>query len=135
MARGAAKGADNGVRAKLLAGIAHAAGAVFQMHPVEPVAQRQLHMVVDDHGHVAGMGDLARQIGDAAQLVLGSRAGDAQAGDRKAVHHLGPQRPNGRGRRPDRGDQIKLRRIGLVCHGAVILVLDQQIAQHRAPCQ
>ena len=30
-----------------------------QMHAVKAVAQRQRHVILDHHGHVAGMGDVA----------------------------------------------------------------------------
>ena len=65
------------------------------MHPVQPVPLRQLDVIVDHHRHVSGMGDLSRQIGKAAQLVLLGPGADAQAGRGHAVHHLGQHRRQG----------------------------------------
>ena len=121
VARRAAERADDRIRSQFLPCIAHAAGAVGQVHPIKPVAQGKLDVILDHHGHVAGMGDFAREVADAAQVLLGPCTGYAQAGHGKAVHDIGQQRTHRRGRRPDRGDQIKLRRIGFVIHGTVIL--------------
>ncbi len=86
VARGAAEGADDGIGAKLLAGMADSARAVGQVDAVEPVAQGKCDMAFDHDGHVAGMGDLAQRIGGAGEAVFVlRRERQADTGDGGAV--------------------------------------------------
>ena len=109
MARGAAEGADDGLGAEFLAGVADAARALGQVHPVEPVAGGESDVILDHHGDVAGVGDLAGEVGDAGQFGLVAGAREAQAGDGVGVEHCGQAGREFRGRQAGRGDEVKLR--------------------------
>ena len=70
MARGAAEGADDGIRPQHLACVTHRFGAARQVNAVKPVAFGKPDMGLDHHRHVAFMGHGAQAIGGAAQRTL-----------------------------------------------------------------
>ena len=114
MARGAAVGPDDRIRAQLLARLAHGPRSIGQMHTVQPVAFRQQDVVVDDDGDVALVADFAQGVGGAGDLslvVAGKRQADT--GDLGRVKD-GTKRLGKAAQLKIRGrNQIDLRLLGL----------------------
>lgn len=113
MTRGTAIGANDRIATKRLACGPHAASAVGQMHPIQPVLLHKCKMVLDYDGNVVLMCDFPRQIGYAAQLCLVSCAAEAQAGNGKALERTGKKGAYFLCRKSCWRDKIELWKIGL----------------------
>jgi hypothetical protein len=70
MARGAAACPQDRVRAQFIAQLAQSMRPIGQVHTVQTQGFDQFDMGVDDQRNVAGMGNLAHQIGAAADATL-----------------------------------------------------------------
>ena len=88
MARGAAKGTDDGLGPKRLARGPQAARAIGQMHPVKAQPFHHPRMARDDQRHIARMGHLAQGIGGAREVILIlADQRQTQTGDRLGIQN------------------------------------------------
>ena len=134
MARGAAETADDGIRAQLLAGMAHRTGPVGQVNPVKAQPPDHHQVAVDHQRNVAGMADFAQGIGRAGnQLFVPAGQRQAHTGHGGGIQNLPelfgkPGQLKGR-----RCQQVKLRLFilrGVLGHCRILpKVLDAHIAQ------
>ncbi len=114
MARGIAKGADNGVIPKIFAGFAHRSRSIQQMHAVQPQTFCQHKMFGNHQRDVAGVGHIAQCICSARNPVLvagGQRKPDTR--NFSAIQH--GRQLIGKTAKFDLGwgDQIDLRVLGV----------------------